>query len=69
MSIHDGLWQVWECGDLVGTFTDPAQAETYRADLLDEETHDWPHLTDLAQRCLTVVHAANDSTMRVGRPG
>lgn len=70
MSNHDcGTWQVWDCGDLVATFTDQVRAEACRADLLDEESHDWPHLADLASRCITVVHVPTASTVPVGRPG
>lgn len=49
-------WQVWDCGDLVATFADHLAAEECRAELLDQEKHDWPHLADLTTRCICVVH-------------
>lgn len=50
------FWQVWDCGDLVATFTDPRAADECRTELLDQETHDWPPLADLTTRCICVVH-------------
>lgn len=55
-----GAWQVWDCGDLVETFPDLARAEACRTDLLDDEAHNWPHLADLASRCITIVHVHQD---------
>ncbi|WP_165699967.1 hypothetical protein [Ornithinimicrobium ciconiae] len=59
MSTTD-TWQVWDCGDLIGTFTDPHAAAECRRELLDQECHDWPHLVDLTTRCICVVHITDD---------
>lgn len=51
-----GSWQVWDCGDLVASFTDRALAEQCRTGVLDEEIHAWPDLANLTPRCVTVIH-------------
>lgn len=56
----NGTWQVWDCGDLIATFTDPRAADECRAELLDQEFHDWPQLVDLATRCICVVHITDN---------
>lgn len=50
-----GSWQVWDCGDLVASFTDKPLAEQCRTDVLDEEIHAWPDLAHLTA-CVTVIH-------------
>lgn len=56
----DSTWQVWDCGDLVATFTDPRAAAECRAELLDQELHAWPQLGDLTTRCVCVVRITDD---------
>ncbi|WP_161958474.1 hypothetical protein [Ornithinimicrobium cavernae] len=59
-----GTWQVWDCGDLIGTFTNEHDASACRTDRLDMETHDWPHLGELTSRCICIVPIRSDGTSR-----
>lgn len=48
-------WQVWDCGDLIGTFPTWQAAMACRAGRLDLARRDWPQLAGLSAQTVCVI--------------